>query len=839
MVDPGHKDAQGVDMKRMIACLSAMVVGLAQEATPVIQTGTARPATLDLRHADPAALLVSDSRNGAWAPAVSAQRAWNTLLESLKASRSIRLLLPDGPERVPLLLAASQALKARNPGTKLYVAFQPNAAPILDETAWGAADGGALLPEDLGHSPACWRDRLAKAQRTFPGRPWLLWLDQDPRELAAQLLGDGGRLVVPAAGPTGILARTLPRYPVDVEGGLGDLTLRSRAAGGGIQRWVFRNGQWTPATLPKEPRHEVAVQDHDTYDVGSLLARMRATRLRDKTAIRNFRAHTGVALHFQGEGGSGDVEFLFECFEQAGEPDELVRREVRVNGVRANLSGSAQLPFVEARTSMAAPAALTLTERYRYQDGGPAGPGLRILRFEPVDADPTLCTGELTVDEATGRTLQERSRRSDLPGIVRSEQREITYGEVQPGFWRVTGIRTTERWFGVAGVYQVIRNITYRQIAVNDPGFETAREAARNGDASILRNTGDGYRYAVKQTDGSRKLEARMTSGGRAVGGMVLAMPGMEPPVVPLAGFMIYDFNAFDRGIRYTFLTAAVYNDFNCSIPKAMLGLDLTAHTTLSLLGGTERPVENGKQADMDGVERRTQEADLGLGRDLGAGFRLELKGHFTLDSFSNPKEDKYKTPGFVNPPSGWTRLGSAQLSWQHSGFQLRGSFGEGRRPCGTWGAPGRLQDVPEDGRITRWDGAAVLDRELGRGVWLNATVGQAGGRNFDRFQPIEFDGRVSGIKPYAVVADRITYGGVNVAFPTGPNLHLTLGLDHGRAHSLTDRKNYGFTGMKIAGDLPGFWWFTTVRVDLGAGLQSDVRGVRTLAGAVSFLHLF
>jgi hypothetical protein len=84
-----------------------------------------------------------------------------------------------------------------------------------------------------------------------------------------------------------------------------------------------------------------------------------------------------------------------------------------------------------------------------------------------------------------------------------------------------------------------------------------------------------------------------------------------------------------------------------------------------------------------------------------------------------------------------------------------------------------------------------------------------------------------------------MTYGGINLAFPTGPNLRLTLGLNHGQAHSLTEQKTYGFTGLKLAGDMPGFWWFTTVRVDLGVGLHSDVQGLKTVNGMISFIHLF
>ncbi|BDU72037.1 hypothetical protein [Mesoterricola silvestris] len=821
----------------MRSCLPfalATVMAFGQDAPPPLGTGAARPVDLDLRAAPVATLVTGDTRDVAGTEA--ARRAWQTYLEPLAGAGSLRILLPPGAERVRMLLAASQAAKARFPGLRLFVAYQEGAAPILDEDAWGAVDGGALVPADLGGDPGRWPTILAAAQAQFPGRPWTLWAPVDPGPLAGQLLGDGGRLEVPAGTPSAQLAQSLPRGRADMEGGFGDITLRPRGAGP-VLRWVYRKEAWRPAPVPAD-RNEVQVVDREAYDVGALLSRVRATAARNLAAVRSAWSAVTVDLHFQGEGGSADLGYLFEGFEKAGEPEELLRKELRFNGVKANVGGGAQFPVIEARTSLAAPVALALTERYRYADGGPAGPGRRILRFAPVDRDPLLYTGELTVEEASGRILEERSRRSGLPGIVRSEDRVITYGEMAPGIWRIARIHTAERWVATGGVSQVLRDIAYSACRFNDPAFDGARAAARDGKGSLLQNTREGYRYLVKQADGSRALETRASSRAKAVGGVVLVVPGMEPPVMPLAGLLMFDFNALDRGIQYSLLTAGVWNSLNLTVSKALLGLDLTSQAVLTLFGGTERPVKDGRQEDKEGVDRRSQLVELGLGRDLGAGFRLEALGNFTHDLFSTPK-DKYRTPGFLNPPSGWTLLGSAQLTWQHKGFQIRSKYGEGRRPQGDFGAPGAVQPLPGEGRFTRWEGAAGYDVEPAKGVWLNSEVGFGGGRFFDRFSPLSFDGRVSGIKPYAVVADRMVYGGVSLAFPTGPNLRLTLGLNHGRAHSLTDQKTYGFTGLKIAGDLPGFWWFTTIRVDLGAGLHSDVKGVRTVNGMISFLHLY
>jgi hypothetical protein len=67
----------------------------------------------------------------------------------------------------------------------------------------------------------------------------------------------------------------------------------------------------------------------------------------------------------------------------------------------------------------------------------------------------------------------------------------------------------------------------------------------------------------------------------------------------------------------------------------------------------------------------------------------------------------------------------------------------------------------------------------------------------------------------------------------------LSLSLEHARARSLDDQKTYGMSGVGITGDLPGFWLFTAVRVDLGVGVQSDIAGVRTVNGYVALLRVF
>ena len=819
--------------------LLALPAFLMAAPVPPLRVGLPYPVDLDLRPFDAAVLVPKDTRDAAQLEAV--RRAWAPRVDPLRAAPAIRLRLPLGPDRLPLLLAASQALKAQNPDVHLYVAFDPQAAPLLDETAWGAVEGGALLPEDLGPDPARWRSLLTRAQETFPGRPWTLWLPSDPGPLASTLLGDGGRLVVPAGGPAARLAEGLPSGYVEVEGGQGDLTLRNHA--GEARRWTFEAGAWRSATLPRA-RHEVAVTGAETYDVAALLAKVRAAQLRDRAAVHTLQAEAELDLHIQGSRGrGGDLGFSFAYFEKAGEWPELVQKEVRLNGVRAKLDGEVQLPLIESRQSMALPVALGLTERYRYRDGGPAGPGQRRLRFSPVDADPLLFTGELVADEATGQVRSEARERTNLPGTVKSEREVLTYGEVAPGVLRPVAVQTYERWASAEGVIQVQRRFQYRHFRLDDPGFEAARAAARASRTTMLKVTPDGTRYFTRQADGTRRIEEKPRSSGRALAAVILVDPGLTPPVAPLGGFLYFDYNAFGKGVQVNALVAVLFNTASLTVPRALGGFDFSADATTLLLKGTERPVVNGRLSDQDGVGHRFGRVGLELGHDLGAGFRLEARGDFQADAYSEG-DITYRTPGYQLPPSGLTRIGTLQGSWLSEGFQVRAYHGWGTRPDGTYGLATDPQAVPEGGAFRRWGGSLGLDREWRPGFWFHGEAGWAGGRAFDRFNALDVGGlggvvRIAGIRANAIAADRVAYQKVGVAIPTGPRLRLSLSLEHADARSLDDQKTYGVTGLGLTGDLPGFGWFTAVRVDLGLGLQSDIAGVKGATGYVALLRVF
>jgi hypothetical protein len=358
----------------------------------------------------------------------------------------------------------------------------------------------------------------------------------------------------------------------------------------------------------------------------------------------------------------------------------------------------------------------------------------------------------------------------------------------------------------------------------------------------MLQQTPDGLRYYNKQKDGTRRTEERPRSSGKALGGFLLVDPSLPLPVVPLGGLFYYDYNAFNKGVQITGLTAILYNQGQISVPDVGAGFSFSGRASFGLLPSSERPIRNGHLVDGEGVGRRSGDLELGLGHDLGAGFRLEGRGDFRYDHFQKPFKNADWTPGYILPPSGWNRQLTGELSWLHQGFQLKGFYGEGVRPEGIYGLPSAFTHMDAD--YSRWGGSAGYDFQVSQGRWLHGEVGYAGGKGFDRFQALDVGGlggevRVAGIRSNAITADQLSYAKAGMVIPTGPHLRLTVSLDQAWVRTLDNQTTYAVTGLGIAGDLPGFWLFTSVRVDMGVGLLSTLPGVRSCNGFVALLRVF
>ena len=817
---------------------------------PFLKIGLAVPPVLDLRVADLLALVPQNALDEAEAEAV--RQAWIAVIHEYKDENAIRVRLPNEEGRTALMLAANQALKAQNPFIKIYLSFDEDAPPNWDESFWGAFDGGTIVQENLPSQPWLWMPILEKAQGQLPARPWTIWCPVDPGAELGQLAGSGAILVVPNGGSAAALAISIPDGVFEVEGSRGRLSVRPKTGHTGqtteeALHWEFRDSVWQ-LSVPEKTNETVVITGKTDYDVAALLSKVRATQLRDSSALTTQESQLNISIHTQsirnasGRGGGagigGEFGYIFHSFEIAGEPEELLQEQVLLNGVRANILGKFQLPIIESKRSISPPVVLNLTENFRYSDGGPEGFGKRWIRFTPRSGGSDVFSGQILVDESTGRILEERSERSGLPGIVKAEKRRLIYGEPAPGYWRVIDVQSFEQWAMAGGVMQVQRELSYSNFKINQDDFLTNRQASRASNRAMLRQTEDGMRYLTRDEDGNRHIQEKQPSFVRMLGMAVLADPEMQFPVVPGAALAFFDYDAFGKGIQYAVLPMGVYNMGTISVPNLPLGFDLGAQATTRLMPSTNRPAEDGKLLDKDGVSHQSGQMRLSLGRSMQYGFRVRLDGFTQYTRYSEAKNEKYRTPDFIIPPSGLTSSLTGNLTWMYRGFHIRGSYGEGVRPNGFYGPPEDVRPIANEGNFKRWGGAAAYDYRLRHKAWIHGEVGMERGTGGDRFMSVA-SLRAPGIRSNAVTSDLVQHASLGYVHPASQLFRLSFHIDHSRARSMDNRKTYGFTGAALAADIPGFKWFTILRVDLGIGLHSDIPGTMGVNGTIAALRLF
>ena len=128
------------------SCAALAALGASPAVQAPLRAWTEQPATLDLRGDAPADWIPLDTRN----PALVQEKneAWSRRVATLQNPASVRILLPRGPGRIPLLLAASQALRAHNPAVTLYLAFDvDDPIYVQDNTGYDTWKGDCVQLE--------------------------------------------------------------------------------------------------------------------------------------------------------------------------------------------------------------------------------------------------------------------------------------------------------------------------------------------------------------------------------------------------------------------------------------------------------------------------------------------------------------------------------------------------------------------------------------------------------------------------------------------------------------------------------------------------------------------
>src|SRR5258706_3529441 len=131
----------------------------------------------------------------------------------------------------------------------------------------------------------------------------------------------------------------------------------------------------------------------------------------------------------------------------------------------------------------------------------------------------------------------------------------------------------------------------------------------------MLRDTDKGLRYLEKGDSGERVV--REGSRKSAILGLagLYRQPGLDYPVVPLAGAGYFNFDVHGHNTQMTALIGGVINLFSLTDPHAFgRRLDATAQVVSLAVNITDKLFVDGKSRDESNVDTRVQTLSGALG---------------------------------------------------------------------------------------------------------------------------------------------------------------------------------------------------------------------------------
>jgi len=614
---------------------------------------------------------------------------------------------------------------------------------------------------------------------------------------------------------------------------------------------------------------KVAVTGERLPTAEEIIARMQATQAAQDAILKSLRADAKEEWHFSvGASGSFDVAFDESFYLDPNVGAEWEQREIFINGVRWKLKTIPELPFVNPEKVVSLPLRITLAKDYTYSYEGResvSGFDCYIVRFEPIERSLNLASGRVWVDTVSGARVRIAMVQGNLAAPVISNDQRDTYAPVSgPGgltYWVLSRIEA-QQIYSIGGANFVLNKaVDLSGFHINDASFAAARGEALASSHQILRDTDRGLRYTEKKDDGSRVVKAKVSHQNLFLVGGALYNPSFDYPI-PLAGVNYFDSDLFGRGWQTDILYAGVLVFANLSNPR-FLGTKMDASADLGGFGisltdplfRTDPNTGNVSKREKEGVKRKTQILNLGLGFPFGKFFKIKAEGQLDYDAFgaSNEKCDSFIVPRDTTVRSGILRGEFHRKAWN---VALHESWSE-RQTFERWGldaSTSALCPVPAGtaqhpdffegaGDFTKYGADLSKEFYLPFSQKIHVELSGLGSRDLDRFSKYQFglfDDRLRG------------FSGSGLRFTDGAVAHLIYNFslaDVIRFEAAVDRARvrdrqlgeefHNFTGVGVAGQFIGPWGLL-IQLDIGRVAASDIPEYRGgTEFRLEFLKLF
>jgi hypothetical protein len=502
--------------------------------------------------------------------------------------------------------------------------------------------------------------------------------------------------------------------------------------------------------------------------VAEILARYQAQQRRQDAIVKTTIGTGSTTLLFEVPDFAAPVTITADTTIFRG-PDgtNIEQRDIRVNGAPIAGGGAAsppELPLIEAERISTPPLLIRLNDAYRYALAGEESLGdsrCYVVRFEPRVTGRGLTEGRAWIDtrEFTLRRLETVQR--DLHGAIVSSEQGDQFGPVRVDgttVWLPIETKIFQSYEGAGFRTPIHRTLTVRHYDVNSPAFAGQLAEAFASDNVMLRETGDGLRYLVRQNGtGQRSIASGGNHTVRSLIGGVLVDPNISRPL-SFAGLSYVNLDLFGRGAQLNVFFGGVFGQASWAIP-AIAGTKWQAHGKVFAIGAqySDRVFRNGREQYSENLLQQPGYVSIGVLRSLTPRVRLTADYSLAITALERTAD----IPPLFEMPSDVVDHGALlALDADRGAWSVRGWWNPVRRyRWRRWGVPGTFDAATRD--YQRYGMRITRTIASGPSVSSRMEMAWMGGRDLDRFSRYGFDAFENPLHGYPTASIRYDRGAV------------------------------------------------------------------------------
>jgi hypothetical protein len=572
-----------------------------------------------------------------------------------------------------------------------------------------------------------------------------------------------------SAGPQDRTSATWVRLPRASNPSLEDLIRASLTSGGERILLPVAHPDWRILQEFSARRPAVVeVTGARRLTAGEIVARHQVQQRRQDAIVETTIATGTTTLLFEVPDFAAPITITAETtLFRSAEETNIEERGIRVNGASIAGGGATsppELPLIEAERISTPPLLITLNDAYQYVLDGEAPVGdsrCYVVRFEPRVVGRGLARGRAWIDTESFNLRRLETVQQALRGPIVSSEEVDEFGPVIVDgmtVWLPTETRIFQSYEGAGFRTPIHRTIDVRHYEVNSPAFTARLAAAFASNNVMLRDTGDGLRYLVRNSETiSRSTATRGSHAIRSVVGGVLIDPNISRPL-PFAGLSYVNLDLFGRGAQLNAFFGGVFGQASWSVP-AIAGTRWQAHGRVFVIGAqyNDRVFRNGREAHPENLRQQPASFSIGASRSLTS--RLRVTADYALNATA--LEQTGTTAALFDLPSTVVDHGALlAIDGSRGGWTLRGWWNPVRRyRWRRWGLPGTFDPATRD--YQRYGARITRTMALRPSVSSRLDMSWVDGRDLDRFSRYGFDAFENPLHGYPTSSIRYDRGAV------------------------------------------------------------------------------